>query len=559
MRRLIALLLLPASIAAAAEPPDALETARRFAAAGALQLALDRVERAQPREPAAQDWANWEALRFELLGRLDRHQDLLARAAALPENLPRAQQRVPFMMSLRAAAAVGQGAQARHYAARLLWQQTISPDEFREIRLLVIKSHVADGRGEDAFRTMLRFEQDYRPLEREVAAGFVESLLDLGMAKQAVNWLASLDDAEALKVRLRFEAGLIDGATAATQARALVARNGGAGAWRIIADTALRQNDRVRHLEALERVLHLAHTPPRTAGRDLWQAYQTLAREIANQNQLLTGDDSGWGDFGARRLETAPLVARAVFAHLAHNASVREARHNAQFQLIASLRAAKLDRAALRLFDGNDFDPGAIDPQARHLLGELAEPIAPALALRYWQGLPPPPGANAQEWALKVAAVAARAGSAEAAAAALRSGLAGKPKLAPELLGRALLIVQDMLAAGRLDHAEALFETLLPLAESGQRRQILFGLARINEALGQHPVAAEHYLRSAVLADPAAPPDALALQARFAAALSLARAGYASDARAQFEWLLKHSKDPVQTEIAHRELAKLKR
>jgi len=558
MRTLIALLLLAASIAAAAEPPDALETARLFAASGALQLALDRVVRAQPREPVAQGWVDWEALRFELLERLNRHQDLLARAASLPENLPRAQLRVPFTMALRAAVALGRGAQARYYGARLLWQQPVSVDELREIRLMVIQSHVADGRGENAFRTMLRYEQDYRPLEREVAARFVESLLELGMAKQAVNWLASLDDAGALKLRLRFEAGLIDSATAATQARVLAARNGGAGAWRIIGETALRQNDRMQHLEALERVLHLSHAAPPTAGRELWQAYQVLAREIASQNQLLSGDNTGWGDFGARRIETAPLAARAIFAHLARNASVREARHNAQFQLIASLRSAKLERAALRLFDDSDLHPAAIDPRARNLLGELAETIAPALALRFWQGLPPPADTNAPKWALKLASVAVRAGRVDAAAAILKSGLAGKPELAPELVQRAVLVVQDTLAASRLDQAEALFETLLPLAESEQRRQILFGLARINEATGQHSAAADHYLRSAVLAGPVVP-DALALQARLAAALSLVRAGYASDARAQFEWLLKHTQDPVQTEIARRELAKLNR
>ena len=329
MRSLIALLLLPVSIAAAADPPDALATARRFAASGALQLALDRVVRAQPREPAAQGWGDWEALRFELLERLDRHQDLLSRAAALPENLPRAQQRIPFTMALRAAGALGRGAQARHYAARLLWQQDLSAEELREIRLMVIQGHIADGRGEDAFRSMLRFQQDYRPLERDVAARFVESLLDLGMAKQAVNWLASLDNAGALKVRLRFAAGLIDSATAAAQAQALADRNGGPHAWQIIAETALIQNDRVKHVDALERLLHLAHAAPPTAGRDLWHAYQALAREIANQNQLLSGDDAGWGDFGSRRLETAPQQGRAFFAYLARNASVREVRHNA--------------------------------------------------------------------------------------------------------------------------------------------------------------------------------------------------------------------------------------
>jgi len=39
--------------------------------------------------------------------------------------------------------------------------------------------------------------------------------------------------------------------------------------------------------------------------------------------------------------------------------------------------------------------------------------------------------------------------------------------------------------------------------------------------------------------------------------MSLARAGYRDDARAQFQWLLKHSKDPAQFEAARRALSRM--
>jgi hypothetical protein len=42
-----------------------------------------------------------------------------------------------------------------------------------------------------------------------------------------------------------------------------------------------------------------------------------------------------------------------------------------------------------------------------------------------------------------------------------------------------------------------------------------------------------------------------------AAAMSLARAGYRNDARAQFQWLLKNSKNPAQIEITRRALSRL--
>jgi hypothetical protein len=51
--------------------------------------------------------------------------------------------------------------------------------------------------------------------------------------------------------------------------------------------------------------------------------------------------------------------------------------------------------------------------------------------------------------------------------------------------------------------------------------------------------------------------DALALQARLAAGINLARAGYKEDARAQFQWLIQNSKDAASRDAARRELSRL--
>ncbi len=80
--------------------------------------------------------------------------------------------------------------------------------------------------------------------------------------------------------------------------------------------------------------------------------------------------------------------------------------------------------------------------------------------------------------------------------------------------------------------------------------------ARVHELKGDATAAANFFLRSALLVQAAAP-DALAFQARLLAALNLMRAGLKNDARAQFEWLLKNSKDAALTEAARRGLARL--
>jgi hypothetical protein len=168
MQTWLALMLLACAGAA-----PALETARGLAASGAPHLALARVEQLQPREPAAPRWGEWEALRLALLVDLKRNDEALKRAAALPDNLPQPVLRLCLLAAARAAVAAGQGAQARAYTARLLWQLDPAAGEARAARLLVIESYLADAQGEAAFRAMLRYEQDFRPLERDTAERFV--------------------------------------------------------------------------------------------------------------------------------------------------------------------------------------------------------------------------------------------------------------------------------------------------------------------------------------------------------------------------------------------------
>ena len=103
--------------------------------------------------------------------------------------------------------------------------------------------------------------------------------------------------------------------------------------------------------------------------------------------------------------------------------------------------------------------------------------------------------------------------------------------------------------------AQALYALLAPSWRCA-RTCTFFSLGRIHELRGDARAAATFFLRSALLVQATAP-DALAFQARLLAALNLMRAGLKDDARAQFEWLLKNSKDPALTEAARRGLARL--
>jgi hypothetical protein len=413
-RAAVAFVLWHGVAAAAADMPGALRSAQRLAADGSHRLALDVVEASQPTDPGAPPWGEWEALRCRLLTRLARSRELLERAERLPTGTPAPALRDCLLPAARAAIGAGDSAVARRYAARLLWQGGVSVDDMRAVRLLVIESHLADRRGEEAYRSMLRFDLDYRPLERRTAARFVGALLDLGLAKEAVNWLAALDDADPVKLALRLHARFIEPEAAIRRARAGVAKAPGAGWWGVIARAAELQGNRLLRIQALEQWLQLAGAEDlRQAGcaRDLWQSYLELAREAAARNHLLDNDDAAWSAFAASRINTDPMLARAAFAYLARRAAAPGARSNAQLQLELSLEIAKLDAAAVRLFNDESITPASLDPRLRYSLGIAAERRGlHAAAVRMWQGLAPPPRASAIDWQLRLAAAMLRAG-----------------------------------------------------------------------------------------------------------------------------------------------------
>lgn len=544
----------------------ALETARSLAASGAPRLALARVEQLQPGEPAAPRWAEWEALRLALLVDLKRNEEVLKRAAALPDNAPPPALRSCLISAARAAVALGQGGQARAYAARLLWQLDPAPVETRAARLLVIDSYLAERQGEAAFRAMLRYEQDYRPLDRDTAARFVGALLDLQLDKEAVNWLASLEDAGAMKLRLQLRTGLIGPDAAIAQARAQLARHakaggGGVDYWQVLAEAAARQGNGALQIEALEQLLNRAggneSRARRTPAQELWQAYLSVAQAAANRDRLLAGDDTAWADRAARRVGANPPESRALFAYLARSGKAAETRLGAQLQIAFSLYQGGLDYTALHLFGDGEFAADALDPQARYLLGEIAETRnSPALAVRFWQGLAAPPNAGAGDWQVRFATMQWRAGAAEPALDMLRAlAKAGKP-LPDPAAGRALALAREMHVAGRPAAAEEALLGLQPLAAGSVALDMLYVLGEIAESTARFTRAADYYLRFA-LARGAQAPDARAVQARLAAAVNLARAGLREDARTQFQWVIGNSKDAAQIEIARRELARL--
>ncbi|MEW6313896.1 MAG: hypothetical protein AB1513_07610 [Pseudomonadota bacterium] len=368
---LLALLLVASTHAAG----ETLADAQKLADAGAHELALRRIERTQPHVDDPR-WAEWEALRFDLLDRLGHAEETLKRAAIMPATTPEALRRKVHLQAAQAAIRLGDGKRAREELLPLLWRFAADAGEQRALRMLVVESYLADKNGEEAYLAMLRYQQDYQPLTRAEAERFVEGLLARGMANEAINWLAQLDEEGALKLRLRLQAGLIAVPVAVEQARAGWQRSGEMAFAEVMLQAATLANDVLLRIEALEHLANAAQGEF-NAG-ELWRAYREAAPDVANRYHLLNGDDAGWLEAAAKLPMEEVVAARTLFVYLTTQALSEAVRAEARRQLLLSLVATHHDFTALRLFEQSTAQvlvllDGQDKADALMLLGGLAQ------------------------------------------------------------------------------------------------------------------------------------------------------------------------------------------
>ncbi|HCA27298.1 MAG TPA: hypothetical protein DEP05_06610 [Betaproteobacteria bacterium] len=526
----------------------------RLADAGAPQLALAALEQSPPsRQQHPGQWLSWQSLHISLLARLNQSQAVLDQVKTLPANAPAALLRPADWAAARAALALQQGPAARRYLARLLWQTGISNDaRYREARRLVIQSYVDDGELGDAYRAMLRFQQDFS-LDSATTAAFVQALSDGGQAADALTWLARLDDASPLALSVKLKTGMISPSQAIAAARAALGRTLPAvasrrrkprkstsrpklplqnivGYWRVIRAAATIEKNTALRTRADEQLLNAgaAHATAKRLWRDyLAQAKIAPAASAQNGAALLAG--------ATQSVAAQPLAARTVFAALAADAKEKTVRQQAITALVDALASAKLGGAALRLFSDPAYfpQPAVISPAVRYRLGGIAQARGDAAAAaHYWKGLDAPPaGEAAAPWRLKRAEVFMAAGDYAAVAATAASA----PTSGAAETGQWLVLARRLAAAGQNSAAARVLQRLTAAGGPAQRREALTALGAVAAVLGDHRRAAAAYLQAAILAPPS---GNSASQSRRRAAENLVQAGFITDAKAQYARLL---------------------
>ncbi len=575
-RILFWLLLARVSLAAAAAPaPDpALQRVAALISGGAAGLAVRLIDRDQPPPQNVTRWMAWEKERYAAYAVRHDWNALSQRSCSLPSGIPDDFVQWALTEAAQAQLAARDGAGARLFLRRLLWQERGTPEALARWRRMVIRSYLVDNDLTDAETAILRYEQDFDIRSDSWSELHGTILLREGRNRSAMSVLAGVRTYEGRLLLLL--AGLRSGNYEPTRvlARALYIvhvtdRRPGLRrqAWILAAYAAERAGNAPQRLSALEHALDF----PRATGADdplfhvdaddLWKAYDSVANRIGNQSHLLVGDDNAWLRKAAVYGRDYAPYARALYAFLAFHAGSPETRELASERLADSLYADHDDRLARILFTRSTRfkSLGRIPDPIRYRLVDHA--IADgdiAFAGRVMQSLKNPPhGENADEWTLRRARVLIYAGNFQAGLALLSGVLDRKAALDDLFVRHYLQVIFELQTAGANRSAEVLLKTLFPLVKNPEiRRQILFWMADSDKALGKYTRAAELYLRSATY-DGAAEGDMWGQTARYNAAFALANAGLIADARSVYQQLLRSTHNPDRRAAIERRLQQL--
>ncbi|RMG52482.1 MAG: hypothetical protein D6717_11875 [Gammaproteobacteria bacterium] len=549
-----------------------IEETRRMAAAGAVDLALQTIDRVQPaadRQPGR--WAEWERLRLELLADKGDWPALLARTRNLPEGAPAALRRQAAELRARALLESGQPAQARRVWAELIWNtepKQLEHKALRRWRFGILKALMAEPDPAPALAAWRRFQQDYPELTDDELEQRVRFALRAGQPDEALEQLKDRRG-EALEpwwllARLRSgktpPADIMKAAEAAAGKAESTAVQG--RLWLIAAEAAARAGrgrNRVRDLEqALKRLPVARDALLRVRADDLWDSYLDYGRWLGNRARLLQGDDAAW--LALAEQEKDPLKRRALHALVAIEGSVEAVRAQGHERLLRDLGADDgllLENLYLHSanFPGIDYIPQVV----RLRLAERAlEQGRHDQASELMQGIEAPPeGMDPFDWGLRLARIHILGGREDRGIDGLYRVLGSRARLGRDEADRFLQAVFDLQTLKRDEDALKLLGALLPrLEDRGQVREVYYWMADSWKALGEYDRAATFYLRSALL------PDGVGLDpwgqtARFQAAEMLARAGLVEDARRLYEQLLRITHDRKRRIVLRQRLQQL--
>lgn len=571
MKRLLPLVCL--CLFATAARADMLARIDVLVKGGAPTLALRMLEQNQPGPDQPAEWLRWEKLRLDIYAAQRNWRALAARAEHLPENTPRDFLEQVLVRAAETQLAAGDGAAARKYLRRLLSGHRGEIKASEPWRKLVIRSYLIENAVDDAKAALQRYRQDFRATDASWSYLHARVLLRAGDPKGAAKIVGERQTHEGRLLRLtaRLRAGDTPPAAALTEARRLAQQTEklpelNRQAWALLAEAAAKGGERVMRVEGLERALTgPAGTPVGDGVFDvnadqLWEAYQALGETTGNAARLLIGSDEAWLKKARDFERSAPQKSRAIHALLAQSAQAEDP-GRAHRRLLEALYRAGLGETAVVLYtrSARYATQADIPAAARYFLAEQALKTYDApLAAGLMDGLNEPPAGERKEfWLLKRARIAVYAGQTERALALMDELLDGRKEIDDALAERVVQVIFDLQTVGRHADAYRRAERVHDLAVSTrQKRETLYWMGDAAAADDNPRLAAELFLRSAFYKTPAAA-DEWGQAARYRAAGTLTKAGFAEDARSIYRELYQLTTDPKKRAVLDQHLQQL--
>ncbi|HHO59947.1 MAG TPA: hypothetical protein ENJ64_06855 [Thiotrichales bacterium] len=559
--------------------------------AGVPALALSLLEEEQRRRPAfTADWYAFEYKRIVIYSAMSDWDMLEKRVnwlleTAIPEKQITQKIRLWFeTQQVIARLQSGQPQKALRQLQFLIWNNDVSKIDHSLPpiwRRLVIRAYVALKLDEDAQKALVKYNQDFQAARADVDWRLLQArvLLRTGRPRQAEEILAAMetdkmsDGARALRLLAQLQStqqqsqsarGKLKHAQAQQRIKVIAGQMRKKLDGQVLSPSvrwaysyvayraAVLLQDSEAQMLNLESMLSLALKYPvlgedYTVGADdLWALYKREGIRIANEHNLLVGDDPAWlalikklaGKTGAAKRQA--LYLSVTLGLTSRNQSIRQQAHQTVVETLESQRNGLALVNRLYLHSNTIHDFSVMPPAVRYRLvdyalgeGDIAE------AAQLMKSLPEPPqGDDAFDWRMRKARVLVLEGEYEESARLLTKTISALTALEDKALDRYIQVVFDFQTVNQHRQALALFDLIRPAWLNDKlKREIYFWKAESFFALKNFDRAALYYLKSAT-ALKNEENDLWAQSARYKAAGALAKAGIYDDAEKVYKDLL---------------------
>lgn len=344
-----------------------LEDAQVLLNAGAPELALKFLPPSSSNEDPSR-WIKEELLRWEAWSQLGNNSAILESRlqSTLLASLDDAQKAQAYRFLAHANTPNNPLAANEYF---LLSQQHGLPlQRQKEARLRIIDNLQKANRYEDAYRSLLRYQQDFGQIPKAELNRALIFFMKSGQDKYVLSWLDQLPSDSPLKQLIDFRLGKISADQVMSQLPDSK-QNPDEQLLFLMQEMALQLGHHTLQLWVLEK--QVANTQLQDA-TILAEEYEKLAKESGNRENLVLGDDEAWSRYAVSIQTAKPVESRAIQFYLARNAQSDTVKEQSMLNFLNQASTNNIDKAALALIANKALSANASYEVFRYEAGLLA-------------------------------------------------------------------------------------------------------------------------------------------------------------------------------------------